>query len=90
MIQQLEPGTVYSVLVAATNDRGTGPFQRSSPRSAAPLVQSPDSPQNVELFVASSTALRVLFEAPVSDGGIEVTSYVIEWDTSSTFMSGVG
>jgi len=42
---------------------------------------APDLPSNVEVSARSATEILVTFEPPSSDGGSEVTSYSIEWDT---------
>lgn len=41
----------------------------------------PEQPSAASLHVISNTELQLDFLPPVSDGGSEVTSYLVEWDT---------
>jgi hypothetical protein len=80
----------YGVRVSARNDRGLSIPQFSTPAAAAPPQQKPDKPQDVLLLGDSDTSLRVLFNMPDDDGGVTVTKYKIEWDSSPLFTGGVG
>ena len=42
----------------------------------------PGVPSSVELTVVSGDTLELEWEPPISDGGSEVTSYALQWDTS--------
>jgi hypothetical protein len=80
----------YSVRVSSRNARGYSAPQYSNPLSLAPPLQKPGRPNNVKLVGDSDRSLRVLFNAPDDDGGVTITKYKIEWDTSPSFSSGVG
>ena len=53
----------------------------------APPRQQPDTPTNAHLLVYGGSSRRVLFTAPASNGGAEITRYRVEWDTSADFDS---
>jgi len=57
----------------------------SSASSSAVLnrggVTVPDQPNSVSLSVLGSTKLKVDWTQPVNDGGSQVTSYKVEWDS---------
>ena len=83
----LTSGQPYSVQVSAINELGYGRPQTSIPRELAPPVQKPSSPMNVNLSVASSQSLEIIFSRPKSDGGETISFYRIEWDPRETFDS---
>lgn len=89
-ITGLEVGVKYSARISARNDRGLSLPMVSEPDSLAPPPQKPGVPTDVRLSVHSDTSLRVLFNAPDDNGGVTVTKYKVEWDTSPFFNSGVG
>ena len=78
------------LMIPATNAQGYGAATASLPVKAAPPLQQPSRPRNVELIVKSATSLMVAFNAPSANGGAEVSKYKVEWDTSSAFASGTG
>jgi hypothetical protein len=81
----LVPGEDYTVRVTAKNSRGWGtPAVHAAVR--LPL-QVPSAPTNLSVGVRPgyTTDLLVTFAPPVSDGGVNVTKYTIEWDTSPDF-----
>ena len=89
-IEGLTSGTSYFARVTAANNRGLGYAQTALPTSLAPPKQKADVPTSALLAVQSATSLKVIFNAPESDGGETVSKYKIEWDTSSSFSSGTG
>jgi hypothetical protein len=89
-ITGLKVGVKYAVRLSSRNDRGLSLPQMSEPASLAPPPQKPSVPSDVRLSVHSDTSLRVLFNAPDDDGGVTVTKYKVEWDTSPQFTSGLG
>ena len=44
-------------------------------------VTAPSAPTAAQTRVMGATELELTFEPPLSDGGSEVTSYSLEWDT---------
>jgi hypothetical protein len=79
----LVTGTEYFARVVAINNVGYGQTQAAL-SSQAPIV-SPGKPTSVALSVVSSDSLQVVFNAPTDDGGDDITAYLVEWSTSSTF-----
>mmetsp|Transcript_28759 Transcript_28759/g.37129 ORF Transcript_28759/g.37129 Transcript_28759/m.37129 type:complete len:411 (+) Transcript_28759:98-1330(+) len=73
-----------SIVISSTN-----PAPKVSPNSLSPPFQKPGRPTDVKLVRDSDGSIRVLFNAPDNDGGVTITKYKIEWDTSSSFSSGV-
>jgi len=47
-----------------------------------PAVTEPGEPDSVTLHVKSGSDLVVDFAKPLSDGGSQITSYKVEWDTN--------
>ena len=83
----LTTGTSYSVRVTPYNDMGRGPATYSTPASLAPPFQKASVPTNVQLVTNTGTQLKLIWNAPASDGGSEVTKYKVEWDASPGFDS---
>ena len=79
----LVTGTEYFARVVAINAQGYGETQAAL-SSQAPIV-SPGKPTSVALSVVSSDSLQIVFNAPTDDGGDDITAYLVEWSTSSTF-----
>ena len=50
-------------------------------------MQEPGAPTNVALGVTSDSMLTVSFDEPTDNGGDDITSYYIEWDTAASFNS---
>ncbi|KAL7444023.1 hypothetical protein ACHAXM_009254 [Skeletonema potamos] len=89
VISNLSSMSDWYVRVFAYNGIGGGiPSLISSPLrlSAAP----PQVPENVVVETESSTSLRVSWDRPRSIGGVELRSFVLEYDTSPTFTSSNG
>lgn len=82
----LEQGTFYYVRVSAHNSQGYGEPATSTPGSLQPY-EAPSAPTNVMLAITSNSMLTVSFNIPFSDGGDEVVSYRVEWDTQPGFNS---
>jgi len=79
----LSNGQYYYARVFAVNDIGYS-LPQISPTSQKPQV-TPGAPTTVTLSVFSSTALMLTFNPPASDGGDAITSYQIDYSTSSSF-----
>jgi hypothetical protein len=76
--------------VAALNARGYGTPAISAPPSRLPQSTVPYAPTAVTMQPASDTELLVEWAPPTHDGGISVTEYEVEWDTSTAFNTGTG
>ena len=85
-IPGLTPGTFYFVRVRAENSRGPGTAAMSTPSSLNPY-QISDAPTNVKYFSTSNSMITVSFDYPINNGGDEIKSFRVEWDTSSNFNS---
>jgi hypothetical protein len=83
-ITGLIQGTFYFVRVSAKNSQGYGAPASSTPASLQPYEAS-SAPTNVYLRQTSNSMLTVSFFEPVDNGGDEIKSYIVEWDTSSGF-----
>ncbi|CAM9212653.1 unnamed protein product, partial [Hapterophycus canaliculatus] len=92
VISNLDTGVAYYVRVSARNSLGYGATQSSSPTYQHPY-EEPTAPTDVVLGVTSDTMLTVgwsAFYPPESNGGDDVTAFVIAWDVSESFNSLVG
>ena len=85
-IDGLNMGQKYYFRVSARNSQGLGIFQLSTPVFINPH-EEPAPPMEVYLEITSDTTLTVGWEAPQSDGGDQITTYRIEWDTKASFTS---
>jgi hypothetical protein len=74
--------------VAAVNSFGTGSVLNSSPANIAPHAQVPSKPLDVRTVSVANMSIDVQFNTPTFTGGKEISSYVVQWDTESTFDSG--
>lgn len=86
-ITGLTQGQYYYVRVSAMNSQGYGSTQVTTPTSLNPY-EEPGAPSEVALGVTSDSMLTVSFNEPTDDGGDDISSYYVEWDTSSSFNSG--
>jgi putative cell wall-binding protein len=77
----LTNGTAYTFTVKATNEHGSGPASTAS--SAVTPVGVPDAPTDVH-GVAGNGRVTVSWAEPDSDGGADITGYVI-----TTYVGGV-
>jgi hypothetical protein len=88
-LKDLTMGAKYYVRSRACNEVGCS-LPSTMNDSVIPR-QLPSAPNSVKLYVVSGTELEVFFNPPSNIGGAVVSSYVIEWDTTSSFNSkGVG
>jgi len=94
IIEHLVPGMKVFVRISAGNQVGYGPRRTTAPEFSSPTLQRPDVPVSLYtddmppyLSVHSPTALEVHVGPPSYDGGSPLTSFLIEWDSSSTFDS---
>lgn len=85
-ISGLSMGEIYFFRVKAWNSEGYGNPQNSSPPSLNPH-QPPSQPSNVKLGVTSETMVTVGWSSPFSNGGDQIKTYRIEWDTKASFTS---
>ena len=83
--QALTTGQSYYARVFAVNDIGYS-LPQVSLSSQKPMIV-PNSPTSVSLSVVSSSELKVTFNPPAYDGGDTITSYKIEYSTSSRFTA---
>jgi hypothetical protein len=86
-ITGLEEGRPYFVRVLAYNAIGYG-LARSSAVAETPR-KVPGPPQSVSVDVYSGTALRVTLSSPASNGGATIEQFKVEWDSASSFDSGI-
>ena len=101
VIGTLTPGATYYARVAFVNDVPSQLTEEalaltlvtiqigetSSPSSVLLENQPPLAPKALDVEVLDATVLRLKIEAPIRDGGVGITKYRIEWDTTSTFDS---
>lgn len=85
-ITPLVKGQGYMVRVRAHNGDGWGNAGYPSPTSQIPSSK-PDSPRSISLLALSSSLLKLVWYPPMDNGGVSVTKYRVEWDTSSTFAN---
>jgi hypothetical protein len=83
--QALVSGQYYYARVFAKNSVGYS-LPQVAASSEKPQV-TPGAPTAVTLSVVSDSKLRIEFNPPSSDGGDDVTSYLIEYSTDSSFSS---
>ena len=81
VITGLTQGTTYTFSVTATNTTGTGPSSTTS--SGIVAASPPGSPASVTATAGDGQA-TVTFNAPVQDGGVPISSYVVTWDPADT------
>jgi len=61
--------------------------ERSSPLSAQPANQVPTAPVSAVLSLVGATTLRLMITPPARDGGPAISSYLINWDVTTTFAA---
>lgn len=54
---------------------------------AVPVDQPPSSPGPVSIYVLDGSTLQVHMEVPTESGGSDITQYIIDVDSVSTFSS---
>jgi len=82
----LTNGLPYYVTVRAINDQGLGSSAVPSPARLAP-VAAPGAPLKVEILPLSDLSLKVVWAAPLDNGGMPIVTYRVEWDTAEGFPS---
>merc|ERR1711871_1933098 len=80
-VSGLEQGVEYYFRVAAVNAVGQGPYSFASVPYAIPKPQRPGVPSSPTLATVDSKTLLTSFNAPLLDGGEDVTSYRVEYAT---------
>lgn len=75
-ISNLLPGVQYFCRVAAHNSRGFGKFSEIA--VGLPRGQ-PGPPVNATLAIASSSSLTTTWSPPASNGGADLSGYLVEW-----------
>ncbi len=83
-VSELVNGTAYSFSVTATNGIGTGPSSAWSPSLIPATV--PDEPSSVTATPGVLQA-TIAFKAPVSNGGMLVTSYTLTFVTPASSVT---
>jgi hypothetical protein len=78
-------GQSYFARVFAINSEGYSSSQIASSSEKPQVV--PGKPTSVILSVASATELEVQWNAPDDNGGDTITEYIVEYDTTSDFLT---
>ena len=96
-ICNLSDSETYYVRVAARNNVETQAIYPSGAPadntnwsitlSAITGDQKPGTPLSISTYILGRYDLRVLFDAPLRNGGQAITDYFIEWDVSDSFDS---
>jgi len=84
ILNNLEQGIPVFVRVKAKNSQGYGLPASSTPSSLQPY-ESSNPPTNVKLSITSNSMLTVSWSPPTNNGGDDITSYIVEWDTVADF-----
>jgi len=79
-VDNLTPATEYEFGVAAVNKKGMSRFSLMSPKIET--VEKPDKPGLPEVVDVTGTSVRLQWTAPSSDGGTDITKYIVMYDTS--------
>ena len=79
-VSGLTNGVGYLFRVAAVSNTGEGPFT-NVPSLITP-VGPPSAPQSVVATMSVSTSATVSWKAPVTTGGLAVTSWVVQYSTT--------
>jgi hypothetical protein len=82
----LKDNSDYTFRVLAKNDQGYG-YASSTAASTNLLGVLPTRPLSMARLTYSDSSFYLHYDAPLHDGGSQVTKYRIEVDTSSTFSS---
>jgi len=84
-IDNLTPATEYDFRVAAVNKKGISDFSPMSPKILT--VETPERPGLPEVVDVTGTSVRLQWTAPSSNGGADITEYVVMYDTSEATKS---
>uniref|UniRef100_A0A3B3Q9X0 Fibronectin type-III domain-containing protein n=1 Tax=Paramormyrops kingsleyae TaxID=1676925 RepID=A0A3B3Q9X0_9TELE len=77
-VNNLLEGNEYIFRVMAVNSYGVGEPLESSPVTIKNPFLLPGSPQSVEVTNIAKDSMTVFWSSPESDGGSEITGYIIE------------
>jgi len=86
LLPDLTMGLAYQVRVRAHNDEGYSAAVVANPLFLAPKT-APTVPFNATMFALSSSRLKVVWMAPLSNGGAPIVRYRVEWDIDSSFKN---
>jgi hypothetical protein len=86
-LQPVVTGVPYYARAYANNAIGAGTAVASRPTSLQPAAQPPSEPRAVTAAPVSTTELLVQWDAPLLNGGLPVSQYLVEWDTAASFGS---
>lgn len=92
-VSDITSATPWTVRISAYNRIGYGDYTiatHDSSEMVSAHTGAPSLPENVVVEVATARSAWVYWDAPASDGGDEVTEYIVEIDTSSGFDSVCG
>jgi hypothetical protein len=82
----LDDASTYTVRARALNKKGISPPSAIMTKNTEHIGGLPSSPQSIVLGqYQDSTSLSLSYDEPLHDGGLPITSYVIELDSSSSF-----
>jgi len=79
-IDNLTPATEYEFHVAAKNKEGMSNFSHISPKIVT--IETPDKPGLPEVIDVTGTSVSLQWTAPDSDGGTDITEYIVMYWTS--------
>ena len=82
-ITGLLPGQSYDYRVAAVNSIGTGDYSIIFTEST--LITKPGTPRNLAA-TSTKTTIAFTWDAPLSDGGSEITDYIVGQRTVGAFI----
>jgi hypothetical protein len=80
----LVSGQAYVARVAAVNPHLTAPALTSRV-AGTPRATAPSTPLSVRMSAVSDTEVAVWWDPPLLSGGVPVTGYSVQWDTTSQF-----
>lgn len=78
-VKNLSKGSEYQFRVSAVNDAGIGPPSDTSEfiRCSKP-ISTPSAPTVINVTDSSKTSVSLEWTKPLSDGGMEISGYIIE------------
>lgn len=82
--------TPLSIRISAYNRIGYGEFSLATHDATEVVlggVRGPSLPENIAVEIASEQSAWIYWESPSSDGGDEVTEYIVQVDTNDGFDS---
>mmetsp|Transcript_25263 Transcript_25263/g.52844 ORF Transcript_25263/g.52844 Transcript_25263/m.52844 type:complete len:1508 (+) Transcript_25263:155-4678(+) len=81
LIPELKQGIPYYVRISASNSLGTSPSIMPYPPFQIPYPQPPFPPSEVSLEPNDGSTLAVIIDAPFHDGGKDITSFRVDYNT---------